>query len=72
MVSYKKLYEEQVNVLNQEIRTGWICPFCEKGEIIQTGFEFVCENEDCKYDKTSGELFSAYAEMMDFKRKEDD
>ena len=74
MVSYKKLYLEEKlkseEYRNKKINTGKQCPLCEekeiKAELIFYEYgELVCENSDCSFDKTMGDILQTYYQYKD-------
>jgi hypothetical protein len=71
-VSWKATAEKLFEMLNTErepVPTGYLCPLCGDHEIMDYGSEFVCSNKDCKYDKTSDELFYAIASERNYTEK---
>jgi len=69
LVSYKKLWLEEKEKLKQHLesteKTGMACPLCLEGDIKSeliwhNAGELVCENEECPFDKTIGDLLNAY------------
>jgi len=76
MVSYKKLYENlkaNIESINTPTKTDYKCPLCG-AVLLEDSSEFYCSNENCKFDKTFGELIYYYAEMnnLELRNEEDD
>jgi hypothetical protein len=51
-----------------EIETPFLCPLCEN-DLVISGGEVLCKNEECSYDKTFEEIFIHYAEIRKYPRK---
>jgi len=71
MVSYKKLYEDlKASLVSKPVESDYLCPLC--GSIImETPSEWYCSNEECKFDRTSDELWENYAVGRNLKYRED-
>ena len=72
MVSYKQMYEElkrNIEEMNKPHESDYKCPLCEE-VILESQSEYYCSNENCKFDKTSGDLFNYYAESNRLERND--
>lgn len=69
MVSYKAMYEQLLKEKKEHESvyspTGYKCPLCG-AEIILSGQEFICKNDDCRYDKIALEVFYEYANYREY------
>jgi len=67
MVSYKTLYEKQLEFVRKEWKSEYKCPLCNS--VIMISISSVhCSNEVCTYEKSTDELFEQIATYKKYER----
>ncbi len=69
MVSYKKLYDELKEKVESEEETDYICPDCNSSLLLTYTGELYCSNNECKFDKTLGDILLTYTNAKNIESK---